>query len=360
MVKPYKVARDGRGRITYEYSNDSVNSPRGKDGKLKLRSNPHFFRILRANFQDHPDAFCSGFESGFIPNVTGESYADLTQAYNSAYGSFMKNVHYQDSSLGVTLLSGKQSVKMIGSRLKQLSTLYKSVKTRKNAQKLQREIGTYMKNGTANNTANTHLEYIFGWVPLYEDIKNALGVLITAQPSGFLTGRGRDFFDTITTTTTGNVTRVTHREMLVRCSISANVEVDNPNKWMLNRLGLLNPAPALWDIIPWSFVVGMFVNVNTILKSYSDTMGLNVKDVSVTYTSLGTLVQTATYRNWEYPELVFVGNGKCNFKVRSRVLYGTIPRPRWQYKVPDLSLETLQMAASLLVQQVTRIGKLLR
>lgn len=359
-----RITRDERGRLLFERSIDSVSSPK-VNGKLKLRPNPHYARTVRCSYQDHPDARIDSFESGFIPNMFGELYVDSASAYNRAYGSLHSHIRDKeaDASLGVTLVTWKQSSQMISKRLGQVNQALRGFTKPKHALDLYHDMKKqyapgYAGGGIANAASNDHLEYIFGWKPLISDIKGSFAALAAPIPSGFVTGRGRSYSHTTTSSRSGNITRTYVKEDLLRVSLSAHVEVSNPNLWLLNRLGLLNPAPALWDVIPWSFVVGMFVNVNTMLKSLSATAGLTVKDISTTYSNVGNIRAEAAYENWEYQQF-FKGTAFTTYRTKYRQLSGTIPSPRWEVRVPDLSLETLIMASALTVQQLTRVSKLL-
>lgn len=360
----YYVLRDESGRAVYGTESKSSSSKRNIFGKLVLTPQPYWHRHYRARFMDQSYVNCSGFESGLMPNSLGDTYTDTTEVYNRAYGSLMKKLHYQDASLGMTLGTLDQSMSMLGTRLKQLHILLKGVTTRRGAKKLRRELGRALGNSGfagknyVKRAADTHLEKIFGWDPLMQDISSTLGVLASGEPDGFLTGRGRVFNASSTTQYAGYVQTKTEKNLIIKCSVSCFVKVENSNKWMDNRLGLANPTLVLWDRVPWSFVVGMFANINQCLKAYTATYGLTVTDVSATYSIIGFIEQTATFNHWLYPQLTAPAKATCSFRTKRRELLGAIPRPSLIWNLPPLTVDTAIMASALVVQQLFRIGKL--
>jgi hypothetical protein len=60
--------------------------------------------------------------------------------------------------------------------------------------------------------------------------------------------------------------------------MSATVQVTNPNMFLANQLGFLNPALVAWELVPFSFVVDWFVNVGAVISSMTDFMGCTLKD----------------------------------------------------------------------------------
>lgn len=128
--------------------------------------------------------------------------------------------------------------------------------------------------------ANGWLLYSYGVKPLAEDIYNGMDVLQRPLPSRKFRGSG-----------SGNATNSytvpgdssVSESYSVRVSYSAEVSVENPNLWLANKMGLINPAQWALEAIPFSFVVDWFSNLSDVVNSMTDLAGLNV--------SKGVLVQ---------------------------------------------------------------------
>jgi hypothetical protein len=139
-------------------------------------------------------------------------------------------------------------------------------------------------------------------------------------------------------------------------TVASTVQITNPNLWLLNRLGLINPGTVIWDLIPWSFVVNMFVNINAILESFTDTVGLDISNQSVTK-SYSALATTRAYSSEANMKLGNYASWDTYHKNRTRTT-GTIPAVKWAFRVPDLNWELALIATSLVVQKMNKITRL--
>ena len=197
--------------------------------------------------------------------------------------------------------------------------------------------------------ADMFLEHTFGWQPLMEDIFNGF-IVLTEEILGEqriavrVRERGLKYFEA----DRGFVSW--EGESLV--SAAALIRLRNPMFWMANRLGLLNPATVVWDVIPWSFVVNWFVNVNTMLGQFTDFAGVQVTSASTTF-SAKFLVEELRIGS---------GNGYIHSSKlmvsKNRVL--RFPDPHFSFRVPELNAGLLAIASSLVVQKFHKINNLLR
>jgi len=140
---------------------------------------------------------------------------------------------------------------------------------------------------------------------------------------------------------------------VVKSTVAAQVVISNPNLWLLNRLGLINPVGVLWDAIPWSFLVGAFVNVNAMINSLTNEVGLNISDRSTTESS-AILWTTEEHINSDGSHAM----AQVHQKRKARTL-GSLPTVKWQVRVPEVSFETALILSSLIVQRATRISSLI-
>jgi hypothetical protein len=78
-----------------------------------------------------------------------------------------------------------------------------------------------------------------------------------------------------------------------RVQLIANMKVVNPNLNLAQRLGLTNPLTVMFELIPFSFVAGWFVNFEQVLAQYTDFMGISFEQPMTT-----TMASVMTYELW--------------------------------------------------------------
>lgn len=117
---------------------------------------------------------------------------------------------------------------------------------------------------------NKWLWYSYGIKPLVGDIYNGMDVLQRPTPSTRVEGRGKTF---MTFTSTYYINTF---ESSVRCS--ADVRVKNPNLWLANQLGLVNPVQWINEGIPFSFVLDWFSNLSQVISQLTDFVGLEIEN----------------------------------------------------------------------------------
>lgn len=222
-----------------------------------------------------------------------ESWANLiiwsdsstdAQAYNDAYRRLTAGLG-ESAGMGINIAQANQSMGMITNRLIQIGNFARHLRRLEFARaaddlNLSREsIRNLTLSKGAKGFANNFLEFHFGWSPLISDIYSAVDILQKPIPTTRITGTG-----------SGKLRQVVHvpvnpndgsgrdKNYSVKVKLGAEISVSNPNLWLANRLGLVNPAAVLWDAIPFSFVVGWFVNVDQFLAQFTEFAGLNVQN----------------------------------------------------------------------------------
>jgi hypothetical protein len=141
----------------------------------------------------------------------------------------------------------------------------------------------------AHAFSNNWLEYSFGWAPLVSDVITGLEVLDEPlkydhplrEVGGYDTPLTRAY-------TSAGIKYSCTAYMKYRCLISAVVTVENPNQDLMRRMGLVNLASVAWDAIPFSFVVGWFVNVDSYLRQFTEYYGVKVESAYYTEYVSGT------------------------------------------------------------------------
>lgn len=224
---------------------------------------------------------------------TGVANALKANAFNQAYSRLINGTYGSDdpregglkadaAELGAALGERKQSLEMIATRSTQLLNFARKLRKLdfRGAEKVLGSV--YSKKpvkgikGHSQSFANNFLEYSFGWAPLIGDIGNAIDTLQNGVPAATIRGRGKN-----TTKYTSIVNGPGSRDLTTytatyRVQLQCQIRVNNPNLFLANQLGLVNPASVAWELVPFSFVVDYFVNVNQFLASFTDFWGADV------------------------------------------------------------------------------------
>lgn len=206
----------------------------------------------------------------------------------------------------------------------------------------------------------TWLEYWLGWAPAMGDIYNALDVLQREFPNQHIsvaTGyRNQYVLEDSTLPLPYVLRRQTNYQGVL--GAYADAQVTNYNLHLANQLGLVNPAATGFDLIPFSFVLGWFINVKQVLSYLTDFAG-----VSLTNRGMG-IYQTRESRQvhrfyrwaWDGPDYVYkyhVQDGGASGVTKIRAP-GASPVPRLVCKFDRLSLTRAATAVSLLVEVFLR------
>jgi hypothetical protein len=338
------------GYVTYSYSNTSTSNKAGNVVLRKQTAHSLTRASVRKNVRyAYADAWgmvSPGAETSY-PLTFNEVKAQTTQI---ALAKFNGKLRKGDASLGITIAQWGQANEMITHRLSQVAGLLgKRIKSlEKNRPPRKRY------NGTTH--ADQVLEVEFGWKPLFADMHAAMyTVCQDGIPPTYLVGRHKQVINIAGVPV--QLSRGWKSDAFLgtcQSAIAADVAITNPNLWLLNRLGLINPVGVLWDAIPWSFLVGAFVNVNAMINSLTNEVGLSITNASTTEGDqiLWTHTETNTTDGSGVYTQVFR-------KRKSRSL-GSLPKPTWQVRVPEVSFETALILSSLVVQRFARITSLFR
>lgn len=176
----------------------------------------------------------------------------------------------------VNLAERNQAVKMITSRATQLFQLARAVK-RFDIGGINRALNVPRgMRPLAKTASGLWLEYHFGWEPMIKDVYAGIDILQQPIRDKPVYGVGSTT-DTITYTNSDSSYETTSvQDLTVKARVGAYVAVTNPNLWLANRLGLVNPASVIWEMVPFSFVVDWYIPVSTFLNSYSEFYGLSI------------------------------------------------------------------------------------
>lgn len=217
---------------------------------------------------------------------------DRYRAINKAYGKFVDSVN-EEAMLLVNTYERKQAVKMVENSANRMLYAFLLLRKGYRAQAMK-ALGLTPKGSKwnkAKDVSGLWLEFHFGWEPLVKDIYSACEILQADYSPSVAKGVGT------TVTTTGSRSapnkywnaRVTNRFI---CKMQAEVDVTNPNLHRAAQLGLINPAAVAWELIPFSFLVDWFIPVGQFLNSWTDFVGLELKN------SFTTIYLVSTSNEW--------------------------------------------------------------
>lgn len=250
----------------------------------------------------------------------------------------------QDASLGVTVGTMHQTAAMISSKATGLA-----VKTEKMSRMLEsaRKRGKLTKRNPA--LANAWLEYFYGWKPFFQDMHDSLHTVSSLTPEAiWISGRASAPVNQRQVTGTDPERTIVYTGHQTAC-YSFRSEVTNPNAWMANRLGVVNPGTVAWDLIPWSFVVNMFLNVNSLIGSVSEDVGIANSGHSMTKTTH--LSRVVTDRSKDSKS---VTSTVTDMTDKHRTLGAISVQP--VFKTPELNWELAITASALLLQKVNKLN----
>lgn len=310
----------------------------------------------------------TGVKSGFLDRrYSGTPYYIGTQgvyprfddAYRKAYDRFRNLARRPQAKLGTTIVEVRESFDMIHSRTLSLLRSFRAMR-KGDVGGLIRELkltgdgatrahSVWKNRGSkaAVSSANHYLEYIFGWKPMIEDIASAVKVLQSDFPFKPVKARGKIQWtsENVETPPWGYV--LSRQTTLMRCQISANVQITNPNLALANDLGFVNPAAIAFEVIPGSFLLNWFVPVGRFLESWTDWVGYSLSDIAVTRSSTA----NRFWEQWNPGNLH--GNVEDECRVVDRRLEPSLWPPAMQwFKLPgaDAARERSTSVVALAIQ----------
>lgn len=218
--------------------------------------------------------------------VDALSCAEMDSAVQRAREDFidkMRNITGgEGSTVGANLATWRMSFDMIAARAIMLRKAVQLTRQGKlvAAAKMLRVRPPTVKS-RLKGYSNAWLEMSYGWKPLIQDIYGAVETLQAPMLHGsgeVFSGSGVVRSDS--TWSSGPYYYATWTRVKRECKakVQATVMVKNPNLWLANKMGLVNPATVLWEVTPFSFVVDWFVPVGRFLESFTDFVGLEVRD----------------------------------------------------------------------------------
>lgn len=313
-------------------------------GRLLLQTLP-YTSVKTEVYQLQDDSYT--MPTGFT-GLPEEYWDAVSEAQNQAYARFRGKLYQGSAALGVTLATYQQSRQMIVARARTITT--------EATELAARALGSRRPH---RDIADMILEGLFGWKPLLCDIHAAATSVIHSAPSsGKFSATGRSFFEHKSDHSDPHSSTHVMKQGEVSIRHVANCLVENPNKWLAERAGLNNPAVVAWDLVPWSFVVNMFVNTGALVQSITDFAGLSFNGESTTEKN-----QCSETRVYTFDRSVYGYSGgtlRAFEKAHWRTVGSPLPPPTLEFRIPEANWELAAIACSLMVQKVRTVGNILQ
>jgi hypothetical protein len=201
-------------------------------------------------------------------------------SYAKAYAKLVNALKKDSAQMAVSLAERKQALDMIAKRSIQLMQFSRALRKFRFGEAcdilgISRKSQPKGVRAKGSSFGSNFLEFHFGWSPLIGDIGNAVETLQKGLPP---------FRVSTSCTSKRKFTEYTgsgfsycewKHDVSVSWRLTTEVEVSNPNLWLANQLGFVNPALVVWELVPFSFLLDWFVNVSDFLSSFTEFWGLS-------------------------------------------------------------------------------------
>lgn len=200
-------------------------------------------------------------------------------AQNRAYARLLDRAFGDRSALGAALAEWRQTLGLIESTALEARRNWLAFRRGRWAEMISTRINPGTRNQAhhlATSASDAWLTWWFGIAPILGDIANSCQVLSRPLPSGVpVHGSDKVRVDEVT----GPHSR---RKGTYFVKTGCRVRLSNPNLFLANQLGLINPVSVAWEITPFSFLADWCFDVSSFLNSFSDFVGV---EVTMPYTS---------------------------------------------------------------------------
>lgn len=275
-------------------------------------------------------------------------------AYNKARSRFLDKIGLARAQ-GLTALAERRSTaEMVNNRLLQLAKAAAALR-RGNFENFLRTLNVQPLTRHRNKGWNRPrevgglwLEYWFGWAPTVGDIYSLVDAYTNEINPDYVKAGSKA--EAVYSFQGGNGTwkTVTSEDYTCRCDIGALVEITNHDLLDLNEAGLINPAQTALELVPFSWLLGWFVNLSDVLGSFTDTVGLEFQNGWLSEKTSRRCVHTEVNRKTGVP-YGFRDYKTVRFK-RSEM--SNLPMPSLQWVLPTKLSQTRGATLAALITQL--------
>lgn len=365
------------------YRRGYVERPRPADGIYRT-NNLYYDQFGTSSNQERPNG------NPLLPpyvqaHVTQFAEPAVKSALREASANFKKKAKGDTAEWGISIAQWKSSLGMISNRCNTLTRFAKLIPggtvavltgnlyTRRRA--LRRLAGTLRVSNTPEAKAlyrrsanvwrrrirtpgDLFLEFWFGWSPLVNDIYQGIDVLQSPVKQGSVKLRGYSSPRPITGTYGSQVTPTNFQVDVIsgtaRAGIYTDCEVTNPNLYLANKMGLINPATIVLDAIPFSWLLGWFVNLKQVTDHLTWDCGLSMP---IATRGHGTFFRYTVQRRARAPGWPSALNASGTVYRKERIL--GFPQelkdiPSLRFQAPTGSWSRAGVSLSLLLQHLSK------
>lgn len=230
----------------------------------------------------------------------GDSYSlEREIAENGFRAKLSSKILAASAELGITFTQRQQTIDMITTRGRQLLRFFSDLKAGRVKRARRTAIAfDWLKpgpkprkrkkktpppasmDGLNRDSANLLLETQFGWIPTIESVYNACQVLSNPINTNRILCRGPIVKIDNSYYKAGALGSYQSSETIGRVVTfgGATAWIENPDLYLANRMGLINPAAVFWDAVPFSFIVNWFVSIGQFLNSLTDFFGVGLRN----------------------------------------------------------------------------------
>lgn len=302
-------------------------------------------------YNRYSGADCLNF--GAYPWMGKNQKAIFNRTDQTAYNKLVSKVKDAQMGWGENLATRKQAYSMMLHRVGTLTTAVRRLR-RGDIPGFVKALGTTERpsRSKVKNASSLWLEYHFGWEPLYGDIHTACKILAADVPSSTLRGVGIEEVESHwRSTNSSGMPRLYSRNYRAITVMQGDYHVDNPNKFLLNQCGVINPVSVAWELVPFSFAVDWFLPVGQFLNSFTDFYGVSrTNEFTSRYITVEQSVIVQPNRFGEKHASV-----RSNGVMSTRTLGVSAPRPTFKL-FKGFSLTRGATAVALLVGMLKSLG----
>lgn len=230
-------------------------------------------------------------EGGFtflICNRGGSWVDDWSSNGNGAVNSALSGLSGSSINAAVSLLELPETLDMLGNAMQNAANavkkfrkgdLYGGIKALVQDGKLSRRNKQKIKASKAKSPESLYLEVTFGWQPFFNDVKGAAEAINRNMEKGKKVKATRSDFPQTPSERKQAAGFESYQgagsvnPAKAGTTVTARGTIESSQTVLLNGLGFINPLSALWEKIPYSFVIDYFIDIGGFLESLTALAG---------------------------------------------------------------------------------------
>lgn len=277
---------------------------------------------------------------------------DTRNARNQTVTEALNKLRDGKSDWGTNVLQARMTADMIAGKAAQVLYAYRSLR-RGNVALALKHLGMSKRN-IRRRASSQWLEYIYGWLPLVNDVYTGIdtlcGMFETKPPY-------MDIYDSTSidfgwSKKSGGFEDTWSGSYKSR--VGFKVSVSDEFLSGIDMYGLLNPAEVAWEILPGSFILDWFVPVGNTLSALSATTGLKFvtgfMSNSLELKKSSRLVNAAAIADSRF-SIDSGGDLQVEASYFERIAYRAFPRPRFYVDSTPFNSNRIGAAIALINQR---------